>query len=309
MSAGAASIPSQPAHDLPPAEALLAVADLLAATGMSASALRTLDLATNAGAVPDEATARRRRIEDARLADTALTAMRLPASEFAVPSMDRHANGTPRFVLPIPVAAAGQAEVLQLVSDEVAGDGVSAALRLFLSAMLEPGDAFVDADPGFGLALLTAASRHADVSVVTRAADSDHAAFLARALECNGIVQAGVQVPTPGGAIPMDALTAHPVARRATRVIVHAGRADDVAMAPSSLDALLRDPRVAAVAWTRSSAQGDAAVRDRAGATGAGHFVLAQDAQGAVLVPAEQLPDAALVVTVPARVLQERLAA
>jgi hypothetical protein len=296
-------------RDLPTADALMSVAEVLSGAGLNSSALRTLELATQAGATGDDAGARKRRIEDARMADTALTAMRLPTTEFAIPSMDRHANGAPRFVLPIPVEAAGQAEVLQLVQEELAGDGVSAPLRLFLGAMLEAGDAYVDADPGFGMALLSAASRDADIAVVTRAADHDHAAFLSRALACNGMVRSAVQTPANGMPVSLDALTSHPMVQASTRLIVHAGRASEMAAVWPAVERVLRDARVAAVVWTSDDAAADVSVRDRASAIGAGHFVLAQDADGAVLVPFDRLPDAPLVVTLPARMLQGKIAA
>lgn len=295
--------------DLPTPTALLAIADVLAAAGMTSSAMRALEQAAHQGASGDDTSARRRRIEDARMADTALTTMRLPSEEFAIPSIDRHENGAPRFVLPIPVAAAGQAEVQQLVRDELAGDGVSAPLRLFLGAMLEPGDVYVDADPGFGMAMLSAASRDVDITVVTRTADADHAAFLRRAFACNGITRSAIEPAINGIPVGMDVLANHPVAQQAARIIVHAGPASAVAAAWPSVERLLRDPRVAAVVWTNDDASAEATVRDRASTAGAGHFVLAQDAQGAVLVPVERLPNAPLVVTIPARMLQGRLAA
>lgn len=297
-------------QDRPTSDALLQIADDCFSQGYVALAEHLATLAGAEGAPADQVEALRRRSAEARAVDAAAERQGMRHDEFVIPSIERQPDGTPFFLLPIPTGAAGQAEVMQVVAQEVQGDGVDAELRVFLGTMIEPGDAFIDCDPGFGFSALSAASRYpGEVTLVTRAADDDHTAFIRRALEFNNFRSAVVEPPINGNVQSLGALFRHASVQRAQRVIVYAGQADDLDALLPDLDMLVKDPRVAAIAWSIGADAITNAMADRIEAMGASHFVIASDSEGAVLVPQSELEGATLIISVPMHVLRSQQAA
>ena len=299
-----------PVTDLPTPNALLQIANTSFAEGLVQAAGHLFGLAAAAGA--DAATARtaQRRAIDAQVTDAAIAQHGFTSAEFFLPSAERRDDGTPLFLLPLPVEAAGQAEVLQVIASELTGDGVDAELRNFLAVMIEPGDAYIDCDPGFGFASLAAASRHpGQVSVVTRGADEDHAAFIRHALTSNRVRSASVEAPVNGTIKSLGDLFRHATVERAARVVIYAGQAEDIDAMLPDISALLNDRRVEAIAWSVGAASASDAVADRLQTLGASHFVIASDSEGAVLVPRSELNGATLIISLPAHVLADRQAA
>ncbi len=298
------------ATDLPTPDALMQIADACFAAGLVQSAGHLFGLAAAAGADAETASNAQRRSVDAQVTDAAIARHGFGPREFLIPSAERRDDGTPLFMLPLPVDAAGQAEVLQVIESELSGDGVDAELRNFLAVMIEPGDAFVDCDPGFGFASLAAASRYpGQVSVVTRAADEDHAAFIRHALASNTVRSASVEAPVNGTVQSLAALFRHTTVQRAPRVVIYAGQAEDIDGLLPDIGALVNDRRVGAIAWSVGVDAVTDAVADRLEAMGVSHFVIASDSDGAVLVPQSGLSGARLIISVPAHVLADRQAA
>lgn len=71
-----------------------------------------------------------------------------------VPSLQRTDDGCPRFQLPM----AADDPLLKVVQEAEEGGGVEADLRIFLEAQLQTGDVYLECDPGYGFAPLTAAT-------------------------------------------------------------------------------------------------------------------------------------------------------
>lgn len=301
---------AHPSHDLPSSEALLQIADTCFGEGFVALAGHVASLASRAGAPLEVANEAKRRSNDARAVDDAAMRLGLHDDEFVVPSIERQADGTPSFLLPIPAEVAGQAEVMQVVAQEICGEGVDAELRVFLGVMIEPGDAFVDCDPGFGLASLSAATRHPGrVTVISRAADDDHAAFLRRACHANAIYDIVVEAPAAGRPSSLDAMLQNPKLSRATRLLIHAGQADDIGAMLAELTLAVRNPHLAAIVWSIGSDEATQQVADALAELGTQHFIVANDAEGAVLVPQHAVTGATLIVSLTANALSDRQAA
>ncbi len=297
-------------HDLPTPEALLQIADTCFSQGLVALAGHVAVLAARAGAPADIADDSKRRSDEARAIDDAVLRLGLRDDEFVVPSIERQANGAPSFLLPIPAEVAGQAEVMQVVTQEVQGEGVDAELRVFLGVMIEPGDVFIDCDPGFGLASLSAATRHPGrVTVISRAADDDHAAFLRRAFAANALSDVAIEAPVNGRPQPLDTMLRNPLVSRSKRVLIHAGQADDIGAMLAEITLVGRNPRLAAIVWTIGSDHATQQVADALAALGTQHFIVANDAEGAVLVPQHAVAGATLIVSLTANCLSGRQAA
>lgn len=297
-------------HDLPTSDALLQIADGCFGQGFVALAEHLATLATGHGATDEQAGEARRRSTEARAVDAAAMRCGLRDDEFLIPSIERRHDGSPAFLLPIPAVTAGQAEVLQVIAQELQGEGVDAELRVFLGVMLEADDAFIDCDPGFGLASLSAATRHPGrITVVSRAADDDHAAFLRRAFAANGLHHVAVDGPVHSDPQPVGAMLRNPLLAHAGRIIVHAGVADDISVTLADIAPALHDARVAAIVWSIGSDEATAVVADALASLGAEHFVVASDAEGAMLVPQDAVSGATLIVSLTARAFAERQAA
>ena len=218
------------------------------------------------------------------VADAALAAAVAAHGVPAVPSVQVREDGAPRFVV-----AGGDAATLVADFDaEHRGSGVDAELRLFLDEALQPGDGYVDAAPGAGWAVLTAATRpgvQATALVDDRAV---HEAIVAsaRASGCAATVAVRrrdeATAIVPGGANGL--------------VVLHAGRAAEVAPLLQALRAADPAARIDAVAWrcgTARDADYDAEGLQVAaavlGVLGFRHFALAASDDGVELVPAEAM--------------------
>jgi hypothetical protein len=297
-------------QDLPTADALLRIADDCFAQGFVALAEHLATLADAHGAPADHIEAVRRRSAEARAVDAAAVRQGMRHDEFVIPSIERQADGTPSFLLPIPASTAGQAEVMQVVAQEVQGEGVDAELRVFLGAMIEPGDAVIDCDPGFGFGILSAATRHPGrVTIVSRAADDEHAGFLRRAFAANGLYDVAIDAPVESGPQSLGVMLQNPLLAAAHRVLIHAGQADDVEALLPELQQSVCHPRVAAIVWSIGSDDTTLRVASALAALGTQHFVVAVDADGTLLVPQHAMPGATIIVSLTAAALSERQAA
>lgn len=297
-------------QDLPTADALLRIADDCFTQGFVALAEHLATLADAQGAPADQAEAVRQRSAEARAVDAAALRQGLRHDEFVIPSIERHPDGTPSFLLPIPAIAAGQAEVMQVVAQEVQGEGVDAELRVFFGAMIEPGDAVIDCDPGFGFGILSAATRHPGrVTIVSRAADDEHAGFLRRAFAANGLYDVAIDAPVAGRPQSLHTMLQHPLLSAASRLMIHAGQADDMDALLPELQQSARLPRLTAIVWSVGSDDATRRVTTELAALGTQHFVVASDAEGTLLVPQHSVPGATIIVSLTAAALTERQAA
>ncbi len=296
--------------DRPTETALQEIAGRLIHSAMPGTAERTIRLITPDGPDGERAAEVSAAIAAGRAADAALPHFERYAQDVLIPSAIRRTDHSPRFFLAIPRDAIGQAELFDAAVAEIDGTGVDAELRNFLDAILQPGDAFIDADPGFGFSMLTAASATTGtVSVMTRSADQDHASFLVHNAEVNRIsAQCTVLPPERGMPATLDTMTSHPAIAGATRWIAYLGHAADLQTVLAAGRATLRDPRLGAVAWTTAGDRNSAVAQSSLDAMGFEHFAIARDADGPVLVPASRARGFTLMVSIPtARTVGDRV--
>ncbi len=93
---------------------------------------------------------------------TTINLLKLPDGEVGLQSVFKNADGTPRFVLPLPadlIEIENDLGIHYLVINESRG-GCEYQTRRFLDAHLGPADLFIDVGAHWGLFTLTAASRH-----------------------------------------------------------------------------------------------------------------------------------------------------
>jgi hypothetical protein len=292
--------------DRPAGTALLELSQRLLQSGMADAALRAAEQAL--ALMPGESAAQDvvGRLREGRAADAATATIIAQDNEVLIPAAQRTSESAPRFVVPIPIDAIGQAELFEAATEELDGVGVDAELRNFLDAMLEPGDAFLDCDPGFGFSILAAATRHPGaVTVIARSADDDHAEFLEHALATNAIGTAAIERPVHGVPVTLDALAAHRLLQRSARFIGYLGQADDVESVLTGASIVLQDSRMAALAWAVTDDRTTASTTQALGRAGFAHFVIAADENGAVLVPADGMRGNRLIISVPARRIGE----
>lgn len=296
--------------DRPTPDALLQIADDCFSQGFVALAEHLATLADAQGAPAGQVEVVRRRSAEARAVDAAAVRQGLRHDEFVIPSIERQPDGTPAFLLPIPALAAGQAEVMQVVAQEVQGEGVDAELRVFLGAMIEPGDALVDCDPGFGFGILCAATRHPGrVTIVSRGADDEHAGFLRRAFAANGLYDVAIDAPVGGDLPSLDMMLQNRLLAASTRLLIHAGQADDMDALLPALQRAIRSPRVTAVIWSIGSDDATQRIASELSALGTQHFAIATDADGALLVPQDAVSGATIIISLTTAALSERQAA
>lgn len=290
----AAQRPETPALDLDRADAAAEIATLLQRAGMPGLAARTI-ASVGARTFSPSCAAVASRILDGITADAAGVAIDAPAEAVVIPSSQRRAGGAPRFLLAVPSAALGDADLQAALRAEL-DIGTEVELRAFLDAMLAPGDAYLDADPGFGFAPLSAATHESGaVSVVTRGADAGHTRFLADNFALNHVAATAVALPpSPVGPANLDAMASHPLAARADRLVVHVGLACDLPTVAVGGQGVWADPRLAAVVMTEVGR--DQGARTWMQRRGLELFAVAQDADGTVLVPADVMPEATLLV-------------
>lgn len=258
------------------------VAAALFSAGFKSAAITLAELGSDEGL---RECARQWRLTDDT--DAALAAMIGRVGESLVPSVSLRDDGAPRFVLHVPDPNVAAAAIRQ----EHGANGVDAELRLFLDEALRSGDRFVDAEPGMGFAILSAATAPADVSVIALHDDAEQRAALETSARLSD-VEATVSVHD---SIALDALPSHEGAEgRAT--ILHAGSAAVVAPLMCNALAALERREIGAVAW-RCGVAGDTG-RDAEGLQVAAavlsvlgflHFALADAGNGTELVPADAM--------------------
>jgi hypothetical protein len=287
--------------DRPTADALQEIAARLIQSAMPGVAERTIRLIADTGVDGERAAERAATIAAGRAADATMPQFERYREDVLVPSAIRRGDHAPRFFLAIPRDAIGQAELFEAAIAEIDGTGVDAELRNFLDAILEPGDAFIDADPGFGFSMLTASSATTGtVSVVTRSADQDHATFLLHNAEVNRVgAQCTVIPPERGVPATLDAMSSHPAIGSAARWIAYLGQASDLQTVLAGGRQTMRDPRLGAVAWTTAGDRASAVAQSSLDAMGFEHFAIARDADGPVLVPAARARGFTLMVSIP----------
>jgi glycosyltransferase involved in cell wall biosynthesis len=207
-----------------------------------------------------------------------------------IPSAQRRADGSPRFLLRRHEAIDDWDALVALEAD----GGVAAEIRLFLEAQMDADDLLVDLSPGAGFVALGAATLESRPHVVCAVGSDAQDAALRDAADA-----ADAFLETMRAALPGDATARERVVERvavARRVFVHA----DVATSAPWLDALA--PQVASgaiVAWCVTGAGDDDAwrlLRERLGRAGLVSHWLVDGAEGPMLVPAP--PEARTVIAV-----------
>jgi hypothetical protein len=250
------------------------VADTLRAAGFVRAATAIARIGDDARLAEWEAIA----TADAALADVLAT-----HGAIGVPSVQLGEDGAPRFV----VCGDDMAALVDGFRQEHEGSGVDAELRLFLDEALQPGDRYVDAAPGAGWAVLTAATRPGvrAIALVDDARAARAIATGARASRCAGAVTVrDLDAPDAFALAPADGVT-----------VLHAGRAADVAPLLQALRAA-HGTRLDVVAWRCGAAhdadhdaEGMQVAAAVLGVLGFRHFALAAGEQGVELVPAEAM--------------------
>jgi hypothetical protein len=218
-------------------------------------------------------------------------------SASSVASAQVSSDGRPRFHVIAPAEQQGWSEA---VAAEQQG-GVSAEVRIFLDAQLEPGDVLVDLAPGFGFVTLGAVTAPGGMPTVLVSGLS--AARFAQLEACALDVGASIEA-TPDDPSPLEALVASRLGAEG-RLFIHAG----VAQLSQLLGAYRRfidEERLVAICL------GDAH-QDTAWATtnrelssiGFEGAVLVEQMGQAILIPLEGMPNAP-VIALPGRVLRAR---
>jgi len=124
-----------------------------------------------------------------------------PEDTIDVPSVFRCADGTPRFVMPIPRVYLGDAGVGYLHRHETQFGGYEYPTRLFFDRHLEPGDLLIDVGAHWGLYALTAASRWpGEVKVLAIEPAPENVTELRHWIARNGLERDVMVVPAGAGA-------------------------------------------------------------------------------------------------------------
>jgi len=123
---------------------------------------------------------------------TTINLLKLPDGEVGLQSVFKNADGTPRFVLPLPadlIDIENDLGIRYLVMNESRG-GCEYQTRRFLDAHLGPADLFIDVGAHWGLFTLTAASRHPDeLTVLAIEPDPHNVARLHKSITHNTLTE------------------------------------------------------------------------------------------------------------------------
>jgi tetratricopeptide (TPR) repeat protein/glycosyltransferase involved in cell wall biosynthesis len=211
-----------------------------------------------------------------------------PVAELA--SLQRYANGAPRFSLAIPLSMLADPATFAAYAVELTGDGVDVDARKFLDQEIRSTDALIDYAAGLGLTSLGAATAPNAPALVVAVTQEENEAKVIRHAATNGCLDAVVfaHARTESIDLGIDALlTRH--ALDAARVIVRVQRPGEVpALLPGAAESLTQG-RVAAIIWTlRGPASGaiewaDQLTIDGLTSLGFEHFELGEDENGQVM--------------------------
>jgi len=119
--------------------------------------------------------------------ETGLADLLAPGRGVSIPSIFRHEDGRPRFVMELPRHLMRDAGISYLHQRETRFLGYEPATRAFLDAHVRSGDLFVDVGAHWGMMTLQALTRHDDVRAVAIEASPVNAAQLRRWLAINGV--------------------------------------------------------------------------------------------------------------------------
>lgn len=212
----------------------------------------------------------------------------VPMAELA--SLQRYANGAPRFTLSVPLPTLADPQIFAAYALELTGDGVDAEARNFLDQELRSTDAVFDYSAGLGLTTLGAATAPNAPALVVAIADSEPEARVISDAAREANVDAFVFTHARSESIDLgiDALL-HRHALEAARVIVRVQRPGDVpVLLPTAAESLTQG-RVAAIIWNLRGPTGsaidftDQLTLDGLSALGFEHFELVEDDQGPLL--------------------------
>ncbi len=271
----AAIEPAVPEHAAP-------VANALFAAGFVSAAIALADASGDAALI-ERASAWR----DVAASDAVVAATIGAGAGAIVPSVATRADGAPRFM----ISAADADAAVTAIAREHGEHGVDAELRLFLDEALRDGDRFVDAAPGDGFAVLSAATGIATTSVIALCDDAGQAAAITASAHWSGVsAQMTASADLALDQVPFATSSA------ATSTILHVGSAGAVAPMLRTVRGALERGEIGVVAWRcgRSGETGRDAENLQVAAAVLGvfgfqHFSLADGEQGTELVPAEAM--------------------
>ena len=205
-----------------------------------------------------------------------------------LPSLQRTADGAPRFTLEIPFSALATEGGFADFARELAGEGVDLAARLFFDEQLGDGDVVVDLGAGWGFASLGAATSPSGAArVVAVTASADDAAMLrgaASSARLTGTID--VRLLPSLQTASVDALAG---VDGSARVFLRLGAAALLADALAGAHRLVAAGRLAGVVWEPRTEGGavaaDQLMMDGLEAFGFRHFAMRRDDDGVLLDP------------------------
>jgi tetratricopeptide (TPR) repeat protein/glycosyltransferase involved in cell wall biosynthesis len=212
----------------------------------------------------------------------------VPMAELA--SLQRDANGAPRFTLSVPLPMLADPETFAAYALELTGDGVDAEARNFFDQELRSTDAVLDYSAGLGLTTLGAATAPGAPALVVAIAESEQQAQIVRDAARRAGADSSVfaHARTESIDLGVDALLSRH-ALEAARVIVRVQRSGDLpALLPTAAQSLTQG-RVAAIVWNLRGPTGsaiewtDQLTLDALSALGFEHFELVEDEEGPLL--------------------------
>jgi glycosyltransferase involved in cell wall biosynthesis len=211
-----------------------------------------------------------------------------PVAELS--SLQRFANGAPRFSLSIPLPMLADPATFAAYAVELTGEGVDADARSFLDAELRSTDAVIDYSAGLGLTTLGAATAPESPALVVAVTDAANEACVIRDAARNACLDASVFVHSREESIDLgiEALLARH-ALEASRIIVRVQRPGEVlALLPTAAESLTKG-RIAAIIWNLRGPSGgsiewaDQLTIDGLTSLGFEHFELGHDENGQVM--------------------------
>ncbi|HEY4132904.1 MAG TPA: tetratricopeptide repeat protein [Gemmatimonadaceae bacterium] len=205
-------------------------------------------------------------------------------------SLQKHANGTSRFNLSIPLPMLADPATFATYAVELTGEGVDAEARAFLDDELRSTDVFIDYSAGIGLTTLGAATAPNAPALVVAVTENTNEANVIRNAARNVCVDASVFAHARNESVDVgiDALLSRH-ALEASRVMVRVQRVGEVMhLLPTAAESLTQG-RIAAIIWNlrgpamTSAEWGDQLTIDGLTSLGFQHFELGEDENGRVL--------------------------
>lgn len=294
MSASVAPLFATPADrpfDATATDAVDRAAQALFANGLAATAEALFDrLATQPNADPVYSN-RAALAREAHRADHAARAALQPGL-LPLPSAQRTASGTPRFVAMLPEDALLDPSIEARFCAELGGDGIDAEFRNFLDEAITADCVVVDLEAGEGLAACSALTAPTPAAHVIARVRSTTMAEALRASAVLLSASARLTVVDATASEPLDAMLAR---QTATWVHVRAGEAIDVPAVVASGLQTIQGGRIASICWHLPANGGALGATEATAGTvlsvlGFQHFVCAMGADGFELVPFDGTP-------------------